>query len=182
VTGLVNASSVFQVQGTNVLSEVACEKNGKCNVDQKSFKGIASRSFARAALAAPFTADSLQKTLQASAKGAAKFCEGSGNDLSCGLKWYEDSSELDSVLAGGLGEVFSSLEVIQALLYPQAKSTGGTNGGAAGNSTNPAASASGKPSPSATGSAAGAAQTGAAGKMEVAWAITLISGFAALLI
>ncbi|KAF2465009.1 glycoside hydrolase, partial [Lindgomyces ingoldianus] len=143
VTGFVNASTVFLNKDTSVLTEVACETSRKCDIDQKAFKGIAVRSFARAALSAPFASNSLRKMLETSAKGAAKSCGGGDTDVKCDLKWYGEDSNMTSVKDGGLGEVFGALEVVQALLYPQAEA------GAKGNSTNPAVSASG--SPSATG-------------------------------
>lgn len=123
VSGLLESGFVFQDNETSIMTEVACENNGKCNVDHRAFKGIAARSMARAAIAAPFTANDIRKTLQASAKGAAENCDGENEDIACNLIWDSErtSDENANVSEGGLGETFAAMEVVQALLYADAK-------------------------------------------------------------
>lgn len=136
--GFVSHSSVFQDKDSSVLTEIACENNNRCSTDQRAFKGIAARSFARATIAAPFIIDSIKKTLEASAKGAAGACSGDGADVSCKLSWKADSSgKSASAKDGNLGEVFNAMEVVQALLYPQAKAlaTASSTGQTSGNAT-----------------------------------------------
>lgn len=101
-------------------------------------KGIAARSFARAALFAPFAADSITNMLETSANAAAESCEGA-DDVRCPLNWTDVRAGWESAGAsdGNLGEVFNALEVVQGLLYPFAtglKRANGTGVGG-GNST-----------------------------------------------
>ncbi|KAF1840353.1 glycoside hydrolase family 76 protein [Cucurbitaria berberidis CBS 394.84] len=160
ITGLVKASSTFQDNSTSALVEVACEKNGRCDIDQRAFKGIAARSFARAAISAPSVAESINKMIGASAKGAASACDGNDENVSCNLSWIHGESKWSvSAKDGNLGEVFGALEVVQALLYPQAKAlatgNGKGSGSNAGNGTKSggASGTSGAVSPQSTGSA-----------------------------
>lgn len=128
----------------NILTEVACEKNGKCNTDQKAMKGIATRSFARAIASAPFISDYLTPLLEGSAKAAAEGCSTKNKQVECSLRW---TSQNDG--SSGLGESFSALAVVQALLVPNAKplATKSSNATSTGSPTesNPAASGSGQP-------------------------------------
>ncbi|KAF2451659.1 glycoside hydrolase family 76 protein [Karstenula rhodostoma CBS 690.94] len=151
VTGLVNTTVNVFVE-KDVLTEVACEKNGKCNVDQKAFKGLAVRSYARAIASAPFISESLAPVLEASAKAAAKGCSEDNGGVKCQLRWTAQGEDAP----GALGEAFSALAVVQALLVPEAKplATGSSsNGTSTGSSTQnaPAASGSGKPAESEGG-------------------------------
>ncbi|KAF2798041.1 glycoside hydrolase family 76 protein [Melanomma pulvis-pyrius CBS 109.77] len=180
VSGFASHVEVFQENNTSVLTEVACEKNNKCDIDQKAFKGLAARSFARAAISAPFVADQFQKILKVSAKAAVEGCSGDAKDVKCGAKWYFESSNEDaiSIEDGGLGEVLGALEVVQALLYPQAKAI------STGNSTTentPSPTASGTGAPSGTGSAAQVSGTSAADKMNAAWSSVAFAGLLAIL-
>lgn len=160
VKGLVEASSTFHLSDDNpILVDIFCERNGKCSTDQRAFKGIAVRSLARAALAAPIVADDINRVLEVSAKGAARACDASGEDVSCSLSWAVDNiSKPLTAKDGNLGEVFSSLEAVQALLYPQAKAllkSDGANGTERSNATQSAGASgtSGPASPQNTGSA-----------------------------
>ncbi|KAL1593231.1 hypothetical protein SLS60_010839 [Paraconiothyrium brasiliense] len=144
LSGFANSTFRSFVQ-ENILREVACELNGKCNVDQRAYKGIASRSFARAIASAPFLSDLLTPLLEASAKAAAEGCSTKDGTVKCPLKWTtKDDGEY------GLGQSFSALAVVQALLVPNAKplatksSSNGTSNGSPAADT-PAASGSGKP-------------------------------------
>jgi mannan endo-1,6-alpha-mannosidase len=156
VNGFVKTATLFQTSKDNaVVVEVACEKNKKCGVDQRTFKGIWARSFARAALAAPFTADTINNILSTSAKAAASGCtRGNGNGAECSFSWVDTSEQKP-----GLGEVFNALEVVQSLLYPSAKgfktATGGGDGTSGSNATQSggASRSSGASSPQKTGAA-----------------------------
>ncbi|KAJ4992820.1 Mannan endo-1,6-alpha-mannosidase DCW1-like protein 3 [Stagonosporopsis vannaccii] len=137
VTGFVNASSVFQ-DDDGALIEVACERNGKCDVDQRAFKGIAIRSFARAAQAAPIVADSIHRMLDASAKGAAQSCEVNDDDVACRLSWSSSSNttwEQNTAEDGNLGEVLNALSAIQALLWRNVEISNSTTGSVSPNAT-----------------------------------------------
>lgn len=96
------------------MTEVACENNGKCDVDQRSFKAYLSRFIAYTAAVAPWTRDQLNPLMQASAQAAAKQCTGGANQTSCGLRWIDNGVNDGSF---GVGEEMSAMEIIQSLLY-----------------------------------------------------------------
>jgi mannan endo-1,6-alpha-mannosidase len=147
--GFVNASSIF-TDDNGVLVEVACERNAKCDIDQRAFKGAAVRSFARAAQAAPLVADPIAKMLSASAQAAARNCNGSAGEVACSFIWSNsssssssssDASEQATSANGNLGEVLNALQAVQALLWrtadfstksnataPNATATAGSSG------------------------------------------------------
>lgn len=93
------------------MTEVACESNGKCNVDQQSFKAYLSRWMAATTKVAPFTIDLLIPKLKASAQAAALQCSGPNN--ACGLRWTK-GAEYDGTT--GVGEQMAAMEVFQTLL------------------------------------------------------------------
>jgi mannan endo-1,6-alpha-mannosidase len=95
--------------------EVACENNGKCNTDQRSFKAYLSRWMGYTAIVAPWTRDLIDPLLKTSAQAAAKQCIGGANQTSCGLRWV-DNGKFDGSI--GVGEQMAGLEIVQALLYP----------------------------------------------------------------
>jgi mannan endo-1,6-alpha-mannosidase len=97
--------------------EVACENNGKCNFDQRSFKAYLARWMGYTALIAPWTRAQIDPLLQASAAAAAKQCIAGANQTSCGLRWVDNGKNDGSL---GVGEQMAALEVVQALLYPTA--------------------------------------------------------------
>ncbi|KAF2111056.1 putative glycosyl hydrolase [Lophiotrema nucula] len=177
VTGFANAGTVFQDESTKVLSEVACESNGKCDTDQRAFKGLLARSLARAAVYAPFVASNLTPAVQASGKAAAAACSGKGVNLKCGMKWTEanESKDVTSVKENGLSEALSAFEAVQALLYANAP-TGAIP--ANGTTTN---APSGSPTASKTGNAQPAQGTGAAGKVAAAGGVACMAGLFAIL-
>ncbi|KAH7398795.1 mannan endo-1,6-alpha-mannosidase DCW1 precursor [Phaeosphaeria sp. MPI-PUGE-AT-0046c] len=111
--GIIKGASVFFVD--NVMSEVACENNGKCNFDQRSFKAYLARWMGYTAIVAPWTRNLIDPLLQTSAQAAAKQCIAGPNQTSCGLRWV-DGGKNDGSL--GVGEQMAGLEVVQALLYP----------------------------------------------------------------
>lgn len=111
---------------TDVLWEPACEANGLCNTDMKSFKGYMSRFVAAAANAVPDLAASARTYIQASAAAAAAACSGNSVDgaptadgATCGQLWYVGGFD-GSV---GLGQQMSGLETVQVLLALQENST-----------------------------------------------------------
>lgn len=95
----------------NIMYESACERSGRCNLDQQSFKAYLARFMAKTAAVAPFTKDKITKYLTASAVGAAKSCDGNGK-ATCGSKWYTGKWDNTS----GVGQQLAALEVTQALL------------------------------------------------------------------
>jgi len=112
--GIISGSEVFfSKEPPNVMTEVACESNGKCNVDQRSFKAYLSRWMAATTKVAPFTFEILMPKLQASAQAAALQCSGPSN--ACGLRWTK-GAEYDG--STGVGEQMAALEVFQSLLSP----------------------------------------------------------------
>ncbi|KAF2621058.1 glycoside hydrolase family 76 protein [Macroventuria anomochaeta] len=170
VTGFVKASSTFTGDG-GALIEAACEKNGKCDIDQRAFKGIAVRSFGRAAQVAPIVADSIHAMLNASAKGAAKNCESGGDNVVCGLSWSSSSngtSEQATAADGNLGEVLNALQAIQALLWPTVKFINSTIG-----TVSPNATTSGSP----TGTSDGAQHTGSGATLAASFTLVLAIAF-----
>ncbi|KAF2131061.1 mannan endo-1,6-alpha-mannosidase DCW1 precursor [Dothidotthia symphoricarpi CBS 119687] len=123
--GVIKGASVFF--NDNVMIEVACENNGKCDVDQRSFKAYLARWMGYTANIAPWTQTSLIPYLKASAQAAAKQCIGGTNQTSCGLRWVDNGTNDGSF---GVGEQMAALEVVQSLLYdtvsgPASKDAGG---------------------------------------------------------
>jgi mannan endo-1,6-alpha-mannosidase len=109
----------------------------------RAYKGVFGRTFARAALAAPFASESINKILTNSAKAAGLACT-AGEDPECSLSWDPETDwNAYTASQGNVGEVYSALEMIQGLLYPtvkglkSAKGTGSASGSgsSAGNST-----------------------------------------------
>ncbi|ERF76292.1 hypothetical protein EPUS_04149 [Endocarpon pusillum Z07020] len=111
--GIITGAGVFFLN--NVMYEVACEPNGKCNVDQRSFKAYLARWMAATMVRAPFTRELLLPLLQTSARAAAQSCTGGSDGQQCGLQWTTGSFD-GSV---GVGEQMSAMEVIQANLWDQ---------------------------------------------------------------
>lgn len=96
------------------MSEVACERNGLCDHDQRSFKAYLSRWMGYTMLTAPWTREKIMPKLRASAAAAAKQCgPGKGG---CGLRWWRNGVNDGEV---GVGEQMSALEVMQNLLIDQ---------------------------------------------------------------
>lgn len=111
--------------------EVACETNGKCDVDQRSFKAYLARWMAATTQLAPFTYKQIMPKLQASATAAAQQCSGGATGNVCGLQWTKGTAYDGSF---GVGEQISALEVIQSNLItkvaaPVTHNTGGTSKG-----------------------------------------------------
>ena len=129
VEGLLKATDVFFPN--NIMKEVACESNGKCDVDQHSFKAYLSRWMAATTKMAPFTYSDIMAKLGPSAQAAALQCSGGNNGRTCGLKWTDGATWDGSY---GVGQEMAALEVIQSNLIaqvsgPVTNSTGGTSQG-----------------------------------------------------
>jgi mannan endo-1,6-alpha-mannosidase len=112
------------------MKEVACEDNGKCDVDQRSFKAYLGRWMAASTKVAPWTADIILPLLKASAQGAAGTCTAGTDGNQCGLRWTQQGNDGSM----GVGEQMSALEVIQGNLItkvagPVTNATGGTSKG-----------------------------------------------------
>jgi mannan endo-1,6-alpha-mannosidase len=101
----------------NVMIEVACENNGKCDVDQRSFKAYLARWMAYTATVAPWTRAQIDPLLKASAQAAAKQCIGGASQTSCGLRWVDNGKNDGSF---GVGEQMAAMEIVQSLLYTSA--------------------------------------------------------------
>jgi mannan endo-1,6-alpha-mannosidase len=107
--------------------EVACEQNGKCNNDQRSFKAYLSRWMGYTMKVAPFTRDLIMPRIKTSAVAANKQCNAGENQTTCGLKWTQNGVNDGSF---GPGEQMAALEVTQVLLLddvagPVQEDTGG---------------------------------------------------------
>ncbi|USP80220.1 glycoside hydrolase family 76 protein [Curvularia clavata] len=116
VEGIIDGLGVFfNPEGAqDVMFEVACERNGLCDHDQRSFKAYLSRWMGYTMLTAPWTREKLLPKLRTSAQAAAKQCgPGKGG---CGLRWWRNGVNDGQV---GVGEQMSALEVMQNLLIDQ---------------------------------------------------------------
>ena len=115
--------------------ERACELEDRvqCNTDQHSFKGYMHRALATVAVLAPFTYDTVVKTLRSSTQGAVSSCLADGT---CGFRWNTGGYDGD-VAAGPAGQEMSALAALSTLLIDQQKvlngpltnQTGGTSQG-----------------------------------------------------
>lgn len=131
VEGLLNGTDVFFTTPAGVMMEVACENNGLCDTDQKSFKAYLSRWMAATTKMAPFTYERVVERLSVSAQAAALQCSGGDNGRMCGLRW-QDGATWDG--SQGVGQQMSALEVVQSNLISQVQApltntTGGTSQG-----------------------------------------------------
>jgi mannan endo-1,6-alpha-mannosidase len=177
--GFWNASSVFlKGDSDNILTEVACEFNGKCTIDDRAYKGLAARSYARAAIAAPFLASQISPVLEASAKAATGTCttgdyaeEEGGFEVQCALIWNEENIGRES----DLSLLFGVLEVVQGLLSPSAKAL------ATANDTTATGNATQNVGASGTSGAGLSQKTGSAGIMASCVTAVLSVAFAAAL-
>jgi mannan endo-1,6-alpha-mannosidase len=111
--GTIEGTSAFFKN--NVMTEIACEDDDTCNVDQRSFKAYLSRWMAYTATVAPWTREMIDPWLQASAKAAAAQCINGANGISCGLRWFNSDTNDGS---SGVGEQMAAMEIVQSLLYP----------------------------------------------------------------
>jgi len=77
--------------GGQVMSEIACEPNMKCDRNQACFKGLTASWLAFTTYYIPGSAAKITPYLQASAKAASKQCSGGGNGRQCGLRWWQST-------------------------------------------------------------------------------------------
>ncbi|KAK4955475.1 hypothetical protein LTR66_013422 [Elasticomyces elasticus] len=141
-----NATSVFfSPTVANVMYEVACEPNGNCDIDQRSFKAYLARWMAASTKVAPFLTNAVMIKINASAAAAALQCSGGNDGTTCGLQWTKLGVWDGNT---GVGEQMSAMEVIQSTLIqsvagPVTNNTGGTSKGnyaaGTGGDTNPGA-------------------------------------------
>lgn len=110
VNKILETSGIFF--DNNVMKEVACEDNGKCDTDQRSFKAYLSRWMANAAKLAPFAADIITTRLRTSAEAAISTCTGGNDGKQCGLRWTRREFDGET----GVGEQMAVLDVVQANL------------------------------------------------------------------
>lgn len=91
VDGLLEATTrtFFTANGT-IMFEAVCERNGKCDVDQRSFKAYLARWLAATTKVAPWTYEIILPYLRSSAMAAAQSCSGGTDGVTCGHKWWVD--------------------------------------------------------------------------------------------
>lgn len=113
----------------NIMYESTCQSENQmtCNTDQRVFKAIFSRMLGYTAVLAPFTIDTVDPLIEASATAAAKSCSGGTDGHTCGLNWFKGSWDGQY----GLGEQASALEIMNQLLIherppPLTEKTGGS--------------------------------------------------------
>lgn len=112
--GIIKGTDIFFQN--DIMYEVACERNGKCNVDQRSFKAYLSRWMGYTMVVAPFTRDLLMNRLTLSAQAAAKQCNAGDDQSTCGLRWTNNGVNDGSF---GVGEQMAAMEVMQNLLIDE---------------------------------------------------------------
>jgi len=143
LNGIIKATDVFysEAGAQDIMIEVACERNGLCDHDQRSFKAYLARFMGWSMQVAPFTRTALMPRLRASAVAAAKVCGAGAKGNTCGLRWWRNGVNDGEV---GVGEQMSALEVMQNLLVdqvagPVGEKTGGVskNDPAAGSNPGP---------------------------------------------
>ena len=101
---------------SGVMYEYECERAGRCDEDQLSFKAYLARSMGKAAVLAPFLQGQIRNLLSRSAVAASRSCVGGVKGTSCGAKWYVPGFDGNT----GLGQELSALETVQALLAESA--------------------------------------------------------------
>ncbi|DAA76716.1 TPA_exp: putative Glycosyl hydrolase [Trichophyton benhamiae CBS 112371] len=123
--GLIKGFEVFfsQKEPKGVMIEVACEAQGNCNNDQRSFKAYMARWMAATMIIAPDTIEKINPLLRESAKAAALQCNGPDN--ACGLYWTKGADWGTSKT--GVGEQMAALEVIQSNLWYKKQASGPAN-------------------------------------------------------
>lgn len=132
VQGLLNGTHIFFTgNGSNIMTEVACEPVHLCDLDAQSFKAYLSRWMAATTKWAPWTYSYVKPLLAASAQAAAAQCTGGSNGRMCGLIW-NDNGKWDGTT--GVGQQMDAMEVtlgnmIQDASSPVTNSTGGTSTG-----------------------------------------------------
>jgi mannan endo-1,6-alpha-mannosidase len=117
LTGIIKGTDVFFFgDAKEIMYEVACEQNGKCNLDQRSFKAYLARWMGYTMKVAPWTTELLLPKMRASAQAAAKQCNAGEDQQTCGLKWTLNGQNDGSF---GVGEQMAAMEIIQNLLIDE---------------------------------------------------------------
>ncbi|PVI00707.1 glycoside hydrolase family 76 protein [Periconia macrospinosa] len=126
------SSSSFENTTTDYIIR-GCESGatGQCPFDNRSIKGPWIRALSRAAYLAPSLTEKIHKIVGASAAGAASKCrKTNGTDVGCDVLWgktcntpdgFCKDQKLPTMEAGGLGEVHSSLQAVQGVLWGSEK-------------------------------------------------------------
>lgn len=164
----------------DVWDALQCMNSGKCNLDQRAYKGAAARSYYRTMQSAPFTSAALQPILSSSAQRADRSCvgpsynsrDGPKNDIVyCAFKWTKTPPNgVMTNVDNDLGEMSNALAAIQGLLWPQAKALVSSNSSGG--------SSSGSSSESGAGAAKDDAAKNSVGRVKVSWGlVTIVGGF-----
>lgn len=106
-----NRATVFFGDG-QIMYEAACQSSGRCNNDQRCFKGIFSRFLALTMLMAPAMNETIYNYLTPTVSAVMKSCSGGSDGHTCGLNWNNGS--WDGLY--GLGEQISALELLMTRL------------------------------------------------------------------
>ncbi|KAK3388829.1 glycosyl hydrolase family 76-domain-containing protein [Sordaria brevicollis] len=132
VDGLITGLHVFFTGPQhNIMTEVACEPVGLCDLDQQSFKAYLTRAMAATTKWAPWTYSRIKPLLESTAIAATSTCLGGSNGRMCGLKWTEPG-KWDGTT--GVGQQMAAMELvlanmIQHVTAPVTNHTGGTSTG-----------------------------------------------------
>lgn len=129
VTDVWNRASTQFFQNS-IAYESACQPSGKCNNDQRCFKGIFLQLLGQAARLVPALESDIMTAINATAAAAAGSCSGGYDGHTCGLNWLDSS--YDNMY--GLGEQISALSamsVTQVLSKnkPYTANNGGSSNG-----------------------------------------------------
>jgi mannan endo-1,6-alpha-mannosidase len=131
----------FTPEPEGIMFEVACERNGLCDIDQRSFKAYLSRWMAASIKVAPYIREPILARLRKTAPAAVSKCNTGADGNQCQLRWWQpgeaDTCKLKeggTVPCTGVGEQMMALEVVQSLLIdevgpPLTNATGGTSRG-----------------------------------------------------
>ncbi|CZT04211.1 hypothetical protein WAI453_009633 [Rhynchosporium graminicola] len=120
VSGLLS-SSITVFFHDSIMTEQACERGGKCNIDQSSFKAFFSSWLAGTSILAPFTSSTIYPLLAASAKAAGLQCSGGATGDVCGFKWTTGANYDGTT---GVGQQMSALGAFSsAIVQVPRKST-----------------------------------------------------------
>ena len=127
--GLLDGADIFfRGENNDTMIEVACERLGRCNADQKSFKAYLSRWLAATVQWAPHTFPRIMPKLRASAVAATSQCVGGDNGRMCGLEW--SSGKYDGTQ--DVGQQMAALEITLSCMIQDrdpilTENTGGTS-------------------------------------------------------
>ncbi|CAN6674930.1 mannan endo-1,6-alpha-mannosidase Dcw1p [Trichomonascus vanleenenianus] len=132
-----NRATVFFHQPGNILYEAACQPSGRCNNDQRCFKGIFARFLGLTVKLLPSMNEEIMTYINDTSVGVAQSCSGGYDGHTCGLNWFYGG--WDGMY--GLGEQISALDLLNTLLVntkpgPLSQKTGATSRGDGSAGTN----------------------------------------------